>query len=106
MGNGGGLGFFRALFAILILLGFVLSLAGGMIESSVKSETNWINLSESEAGGLKQMKVIDHTLAKKLQVPGPNSDFNFNMNKRRVPNGPDPIHNRKAGNSGRPPGQA
>ncbi|KAM0987341.1 hypothetical protein ACFX13_011681 [Malus domestica] len=34
-------------------------------------------------------------------------DLNFNyMSKRRVPNGPDPIHNRRAGNSGRPPGQA
>lgn len=32
-------------------------------------------------------------------------DFNY-MSKRRVPNGPDPIHNRRAGNSGRPPGQA
>ncbi|XP_022158662.1 CLAVATA3/ESR (CLE)-related protein 25-like [Momordica charantia] len=28
------------------------------------------------------------------------------MSKRRVPNGPDPIHNRRAGNSGRPPGKA
>ncbi|KAJ0895806.1 hypothetical protein HanRHA438_Chr08g0327391 [Helianthus annuus] len=28
------------------------------------------------------------------------------MNKRRVPNGPDPIHNRRSGNSRRPPGQA
>ncbi|CAK8536884.1 unnamed protein product [Lathyrus sativus] len=32
-------------------------------------------------------------------------DFNY-MSKRRVPNGPDPIHNRRAGNSGRPPGQS
>ncbi|XP_028754324.1 CLAVATA3/ESR (CLE)-related protein 25 isoform X2 [Neltuma alba] len=32
-------------------------------------------------------------------------DFNH-MSKRRVPNGPDPIHNRRAGNSGRPPGRA
>ncbi|CAK9313277.1 unnamed protein product [Citrullus colocynthis] len=28
------------------------------------------------------------------------------ISKRRVPNGPDPIHNRRAGNSGRPPGKA
>ncbi|KAK4263269.1 hypothetical protein QN277_028705 [Acacia crassicarpa] len=32
-------------------------------------------------------------------------DFNY-MSKRRVPNGSDPIHNRRAGNSGRPPGEA
>ncbi|KAF3431361.1 hypothetical protein FNV43_RR26092 [Rhamnella rubrinervis] len=35
----------------------------------------------------------------------PELDLNY-MSKRRVPNGPDPIHNRRAGNSGRPPGQA
>ncbi|XP_048136203.1 uncharacterized protein LOC115756433 [Rhodamnia argentea] len=35
----------------------------------------------------------------------PQSDFNY-MSKRRVPNGPDPIHNRRAGNSKQPPGQA
>lgn len=77
MGNGGGLGVLRALFSILILVGFVLSLLVGMLES-VRSETNSINLSKSEVA------------AEKLQVP----DFNYNMSKRRVPNGPDPIHNR------------
>ncbi|KAK1259603.1 CLAVATA3/ESR (CLE)-related protein 25 [Acorus gramineus] len=33
------------------------------------------------------------------------TDFNY-VSKRRVPNGPDPIHNRKAGKSGQPPGRA
>ncbi|KAL3636307.1 hypothetical protein CASFOL_020854 [Castilleja foliolosa] len=28
------------------------------------------------------------------------------VSKRKIPNGPDPIHNRKAGSSHRPPGQA
>ncbi|KAK1288912.1 CLAVATA3/ESR (CLE)-related protein 25 [Acorus calamus] len=32
-------------------------------------------------------------------------DLNF-VSKRRVPNGPDPIHNRKAGRSGQRPGRA
>ncbi|CAN4116248.1 unnamed protein product [Withania somnifera] len=32
-------------------------------------------------------------------------DFNL-VSKRRVPNGPDPIHNRRARSSRRPPGQA
>ncbi|KAK8627334.1 hypothetical protein V6N13_134947 [Hibiscus sabdariffa] len=32
-------------------------------------------------------------------------DLNY-MSKRRVPNGPDPIHNRRAGNSRRPPRHA
>ncbi|XP_050374088.1 uncharacterized protein LOC126791656 [Argentina anserina] len=35
----------------------------------------------------------------------PELDLNY-MSKRRVPNGPDPIHNRRSGNSGRPPGHA
>ncbi|XP_042464029.1 CLAVATA3/ESR (CLE)-related protein 25-like [Zingiber officinale] len=30
----------------------------------------------------------------------------FSSSKRRVPNGADPIHNRRAGKSGRPPGRA
>ncbi|KAB2042117.1 hypothetical protein ERO13_D02G167800v2 [Gossypium hirsutum] len=32
-------------------------------------------------------------------------DLNY-ISRRRVPNGPDPIHNRRAGNSRRPPRQA
>ncbi|KAL8550399.1 hypothetical protein ACS0TY_009007 [Phlomoides rotata] len=31
---------------------------------------------------------------------------NYLVSKRRIPNGPDPIHNRRAGNSHQPPGQA
>ncbi|GAB4839883.1 hypothetical protein Ancab_020592 [Ancistrocladus abbreviatus] len=38
-------------------------------------------------------------------VVQPKMDFN-SMSKRKVPNGPDPIHNRRAGNSRQPPGQA
>ncbi|KAL3841009.1 hypothetical protein ACJIZ3_025600 [Penstemon smallii] len=30
----------------------------------------------------------------------------YGTTKRKVPNGPDPIHNRRAGNSHQPPGQA
>ncbi|CAA7395329.1 unnamed protein product [Spirodela intermedia] len=29
-----------------------------------------------------------------------------NVSKRKVPNGADPIHNRRAGKAGRPPGRA
>ncbi|KAL8111920.1 hypothetical protein AgCh_019570 [Apium graveolens] len=94
MGISGRLGLvIRAMFSILILVGLGLSLGVGMLES-VESETNSTYLSKSEVA------------AEKLLQVHPNSDFNFNMSKRRVPNGPDPIHNRRAGNSGRPPGQA
>ncbi|GMH27618.1 hypothetical protein Nepgr_029461 [Nepenthes gracilis] len=43
--------------------------------------------------------------AGKLVAVQPTMDIN-SMNKRRVPNGPDPIHNRRAGNSRQPPGRA
>ncbi|XP_047310608.1 CLAVATA3/ESR (CLE)-related protein 25 [Impatiens glandulifera] len=33
------------------------------------------------------------------------SAFSFSVSKRRVPNGPDPIHNRKARNTREPPGR-
>ncbi|VVA94701.1 unnamed protein product [Arabis nemorensis] len=33
-------------------------------------------------------------------------DLSYVANKRKVPRGPDPIHNRRAGNSRRPPGRA
>ncbi|RVW47202.1 hypothetical protein CK203_070241 [Vitis vinifera] len=50
---------------------------------------------------LKHMKVIDRErLVIRRQL-----DLNY-MSKRRVPNGPDPIHNRRAGNSRQPPGQS
>ncbi|KAH6822364.1 hypothetical protein C2S53_003829 [Perilla frutescens var. hirtella] len=32
-------------------------------------------------------------------------DLNY-VSKRRIPNGPDPIHNRRTGSSRQPPGQA
>ncbi|KFK41422.1 hypothetical protein AALP_AA2G128700 [Arabis alpina] len=33
-------------------------------------------------------------------------DLSYVTSKRKVPRGPDPIHNRRAGNSRRPPGRA
>ncbi|CAE5963619.1 unnamed protein product [Arabidopsis arenosa] len=35
-----------------------------------------------------------------------NGDLSYVAGKRKVPRGPDPIHNRRAGNSRRPPGRA
>lgn len=39
--------------------------------------------------------------AKKIKSDEP--DMNYSNEKRRVPNGSDPIHNRRAGKSGEPP---
>ncbi|CAA3010442.1 CLAVATA3 ESR (CLE)-related 25 [Olea europaea subsp. europaea] len=54
-----------------------------------------------ELNSMKHMQMIgtgNHKVLAKF-------DLNY-TNKRRVPNGSDPIHNRKAGNSHQPPGQA
>ncbi|QCD90537.1 CLAVATA3/ESR (CLE)-related protein 25 [Vigna unguiculata] len=82
--------FFRALLLCVLLL---VSLGSG--EGSRQPATQW---SEER---VKHGRVV----AKDMPVDRAELDFNY-MSKRRVPNGPDPIHNRRAGNSGRPPGQA
>ncbi|OWM76005.1 CLAVATA3/ESR (CLE)-related protein 25-like [Punica granatum] len=53
---------------------------------------------------LKNVQFSEGKVSAKV-VPRPESDVNY-MSKRRVPNGPDPIHNRRAGNSKQPPGRA
>lgn len=92
--------FLKALFGILTLVGFVYLLLVGMLETG-ESQTKTMNLSGS-AASFKHMKLVFGDGEK----VGTNSDLINYMSKRRVPNGPDPIHNRRAGNSGRPPGQA
>ncbi|XP_031125545.1 CLAVATA3/ESR (CLE)-related protein 25-like [Ipomoea triloba] len=59
-------------------------------------------LQNLERGSMKEvdMRIDENTnFHRKMDL------INF-ISKRRVPNGSDPIHNRKAGNSRRPPGQA
>ncbi|KAJ4711216.1 CLAVATA3/ESR (CLE)-related protein 25-like [Melia azedarach] len=67
--------------------------SGGNLTTALTTKSTQ-NLKYAEA--LDRAKFIDH----------PNLDLNYMMSKRRVPNGPDPIHNRRAGNSRRPPGQS
>ncbi|CAN1151340.1 CLAVATA3/ESR (CLE)-related protein 25 [Linum perenne] len=55
------------------------------------------------AAGRRDDKVV---IEKEKLVRKTESNLNYMMSKRRVPNGPDPIHNRRAGNSKRPPGRA
>ncbi|KAK3442404.1 hypothetical protein EUGRSUZ_B02578 [Eucalyptus grandis] len=59
-------------------------------------------LKEWSKGKARNSELIDRE--KKL-VFRPRSDLYY-MSKRRVPNGSDPIHNRRSGNSKQPPGQA
>ncbi|CAJ1931623.1 unnamed protein product [Sphenostylis stenocarpa] len=86
--------FFRALLVVGLVCLLVLgSLGGG--EGARQQTKQW---SEER---VKHGRVV----GRDMPVNRAELDFNY-MSKRRVPNGPDPIHNRRAGNSGRPPGQA
>ncbi|TKY69764.1 CLAVATA3/ESR (CLE)-related protein 25 [Spatholobus suberectus] len=86
--------FFRALGVVGLVCLLVLgSLGSG--EGTRQSTTQW------SAERVKHERVV----GRDKPVNRAELDFNY-MSKRRVPNGPDPIHNRRAGNSGRPPGQA
>ncbi|CAD5316791.1 unnamed protein product [Arabidopsis thaliana] len=45
-------------------------------------------------------------IQQELEDGSRNGDLSYVASKRKVPRGPDPIHNRRAGNSRRPPGRA
>ncbi|KAI4328336.1 hypothetical protein L6164_020695 [Bauhinia variegata] len=88
------------LFRALVLVGLFCLVAvgsfGGGTRGATTLSTNWsAERLKHEGDVLGGEKPVDHA----------ELDINY-MSKRRVPNGPDPIHNRRAGNSGRPPGRA
>ncbi|PRQ41263.1 hypothetical protein RchiOBHm_Chr4g0445011 [Rosa chinensis] len=115
MGSGGSddhvsSSFVKVLLGTVAVVGFILVLLvatldltttdqgqGGGIASTKTAATTSSATSDQFAGN--SMKHADQELVH------PELDLNY-MSKRRVPNGPDPIHNRRTGNSGRPPGQA
>ncbi|XP_057481270.1 CLAVATA3/ESR (CLE)-related protein 25-like isoform X2 [Actinidia eriantha] len=83
-----------------MFVGFIWLVLVGVLETGGTKTTTTLNPLPS--GGLKheEMRGIE-----KLAVHLDQSDLNY-MSKRRVPNGPDPIHNRRTGNSRNPPDQA
>ncbi|OIW10519.1 hypothetical protein TanjilG_15891 [Lupinus angustifolius] len=87
--------FFRA----LAVVGLVCLLVVGSISSSGRTRQE---ATQRSSEILEHEKVMGRD---NKHVKNEELDFD-NMSKRRVPNGPDPIHNRKAGNSGQPPGKA
>ncbi|KAE8698886.1 Phosphatase 2A-2 [Hibiscus syriacus] len=100
------------LFRTLVVLGFMLVISNGIQQrQDHKTKTTITGVdhrswTSTTAAKLQQREEQVKVLGKgKSSVAHPKQDLNY-MSKRRVPNGPDPIHNRRAGNSGRPPGQA
>ncbi|KAF2325399.1 hypothetical protein P3X46_003014 [Hevea brasiliensis] len=89
---------FKVLFGAIATLGFVcLLLIATLQTGATKSTTTAVQATPSfkhEADIGREKLIYD-----------PDLDLNYMMSKRKVPNGPDPIHNRKAGNSKRPPGR-
>lgn len=92
--------FSRFFFRVLVVVGFVCFMVfSSLVSGGGTGQTTTRHWSEEtlkhDVVGKDKGVVVNHD----AQL-----DFNY-MSKRRVPNGPDPIHNRRAGNSGRPPGQ-
>ncbi|XVF02326.1 hypothetical protein REPUB_Repub04eG0166000 [Reevesia pubescens] len=75
---------------------------GNQTKTTLKTHDDQSSSSSSTVK-LQQEKQVKVRSGKSSMVH-PQLDLNY-MSKRRVPNGPDPIHNRRAGNSKRPPGQ-
>ncbi|KAK1415693.1 hypothetical protein QVD17_31478 [Tagetes erecta] len=82
----------------LIVLGCLLFFMLSVVDHKTKTDTTTTTTTTSSSCCFH---LYDHG-----QKPQQDSSNYLGMNERRVPNGPDPIHNRKAGNSRRPPGQA
>lgn len=98
-GSSGGRRFFKAVFVALVLCTFMSKL---FIDNLTSTETKGgAAAAITSVGSLRQVMLIGR---KKHSVPG-NSDL-IAASKRRVPNGPDPIHNRYVGETQRPPGRA
>ncbi|KAE8688290.1 serine/threonine-protein phosphatase PP2A catalytic subunit-like [Hibiscus syriacus] len=101
---------FKALFGALVVLGFILvgTLQSEGNETTTKTTTLKIADEDDESwpwkGKAMEEQVKGLGKGKLSSLVHPRMDLNY-MSKRRVPKGPDPIHNRRAGNSKRPPRQ-
>ena len=82
----------KVLFGAIAMLAFVclVSVSVATLESANKATTTLTVQSSTNTGNLKH----EVDVGKEKLVYNPELDFNYMMSKRRVPNGPDPIHNR------------
>ncbi|KAB2624638.1 CLAVATA3/ESR (CLE)-related protein 25 [Pyrus ussuriensis x Pyrus communis] len=88
---GGGVSCLKLFLQTLAVVGFICFLLIGTLETRGGTST----AASKHADAVGREKLVH-----------PDLDLNYMVSKRRVPKGPDPIHNRRAGSSGRPPGQA
>ncbi|XP_062188339.1 uncharacterized protein LOC133891626 [Phragmites australis] len=88
--------------ALAILLGGLV-LVSLVVERSAKVSSP---VSLAAVGGRKMVIGVNGRLPSQRTLEDLGDDDTFSSIKRRVPNGPDPIHNRGAGESGRAPGRA
>ncbi|EXB74727.1 hypothetical protein L484_011006 [Morus notabilis] len=99
--------FSKDLVRALAIVGLILILLVGTSEGkrATRATATAANFTAGKSSG--RFKGTDQAVvgAQKL-VNDPKIDGINYMSKRRVPNGPDPIHNRRAGKSGRLPGRA
>lgn len=86
---------------MLVLILLVGALESGATKMTTRTQTVLDRVAKDDLKHHEELIGRDQKL-----VYNPELDLNFVMNKRKVPNGPDPIHNRRAGNSRRPPGRA
>ncbi|KAF9609101.1 hypothetical protein IFM89_013355 [Coptis chinensis] len=83
-------GVMKTLFGAIVLVCFILLLLVEIVTS----------------GGTLSARTANESFKRLDVIPRDSHvDLNF-MSKRKVPNGPDPIHNRRAGKSGATPGRA
>ncbi|CAK7338610.1 unnamed protein product [Dovyalis caffra] len=89
----------RAIFGAVIFWGVIWFLYVGILAN--RATTLMARIRVSSAGTLKHLKLS----GRESHVIHHDLDLNY-VSKRRVPNGPDPIHNRKTSLSRQPPGRS
>lgn len=97
-GAGGGCRVFKALFGALLLVVFVWLLLLGILESGETKGSSAVTITSSS--NLRKVMLVGRQRHPVAGTP----DLIY-ASKRKVPSGPDPIHNRHVGETNRPPGR-
>lgn len=87
----------ESLLKVLLLLGVSWLLLVNVLEQNLSINHHQHSFDQTDQSG-EELGVQKRNGHRKLD------SISF-VSKRRIPNGPDPIHNRKAGNSHQPPGR-